>query len=560
MKIVFLNEGAFGTYKNKSDKESRKEKLKRGTSNISKKAARDEIKKFYGKVLKEYAIEASKTVVKNCQFNDVRTLNFDVAATFDIHTNIGWGGRISGNSHELFDYENIAGSLYSTRECLDSNHESLVIPVEVTSDNGFIEQSIITKNIFYKTVVRVFNKCVEKVAMKEDLPLGFSKPKEYKLLLLSSYNTSPWGHYNNEVPPLETLYESIFNGTFDGTLDEIIATGKYNDMNITSNKASAKYVYFFGSKDVEENGEGWARLRIHDAKEITEIVKTYPKIILNPRHWNSFDITTLYTNSTNKEFFDFINECTKNEIGIYSIDFKDNFDYGKSSNNNVSAGVDRALNITKIVDKLKSSCPGLDNTILNFPENISGGGFMISADKKFLASKVDSKNTTSFTTLGKNIGIIKPAGKFVRNIYAIDVTSPSLKNDLMKMIKLGSTNQDNIDISGKYETAIIAGVADHMIATFKKLLTLRPHCCAGNYLLFCSYTQDEMNALDEIIRIGFAELKEVKNKLTIQAAYDFKLACAQGFNPKYTASKSQQNAGKSYEYIAGKKTRIEIPV
>lgn len=560
MKILFLNEGAFGSYKNKTNKETKKQTIQRETMKIAKRAAREEIGKFYGKVLKQFALIAEPAVKKSCNFNDRGSINFDAATTFDINARTGWGGR-SENTYELTDYENIAASLYSTEECLNNNHEDFIIPINIGSDNGFIEDSILNKNVFYKTLIKVFNKCIDQLLNKgEELPLGFNRPKNYKILLLSSYTKNPWYHNGDEVPPIETLYSSIFNGTFSGHLfdiDDICFGKKRNETNVPT----YRYAMFLGNKE-NVVSDRMGRIHFRSAKDLDDVIKIYPKIIFNMRYWNAIDLTTNYENINNTELFDFINECTKLKISITGISFvEDNADsWSGTTNKSVTKGVDRALNVVKLLDKLKDACPGINNTRIDIPPHLSGGGFMINADKKFLVATPDKSGKgmkIDYTSLGKNLGLTPPSGKFIRNIYALDIKSSKLKTDLVNMIRNAANKNNNIDISGKYEATIIEGTADHMIKTFDKLLSLRPHCCAGNYLLFCSYTQGER--LDEIIRIGFSELTTVKNNLTIQVEYDFKLACASGFNPRYSASKSQQASGKSYEYIAGKKTRIIIP-
>ena len=48
-----------------------------------------------------------------------------------------------------------------------------------------------------------------------------------------------------------------------------------------------------------------------------------------------------------------------------------------------------------------------------------------------------------------------------------------------------------------------------------------------------------------------------KNTLSFKLALDFKLP-AIGVNPNYVKGRNHQNTGKNYEYITGKKVRIDI--
>ena len=95
-----------------------------------------------------------------------------------------------------------------------------------------------------------------------------------------------------------------------------------------------------------------------------------------------------------------------------------------------------------------------------------------------------------------------------------------------------------------------------------KVIAAKPHCATSNgKLLLCDHTQnsntDNIRALINSKDITF---NEKKNVFSVKIALDFKLPVA-GVNPNYTANLARgdrQNAGKHYEYITGKKLKIDI--
>lgn len=162
----------------------------------------------------------------------------------------------------------------------------------------------------------------------------------------------------------------------------------------------------------------------------------------------------------------------------------------------------------------------------------------------------------------ENEGISLSALK--RRVYVLDQNDPTVckkaANDIINAL-IGSSGADcQIDavIKKEMQDKLPAFISSLM----NKVIAAKPHCATSNgKLLLCDYTQnsntDNIRALINSEDITF---NEKKNVLSVKIALDFKLPVA-GVNPNYTANLARgvrQNSGKHYEYITGKKLKIDI--
>ena len=103
---------------------------------------------------------------------------------------------------------------------------------------------------------------------------------------------------------------------------------------------------------------------------------------------------------------------------------------------------------------------------------------------------------------------------------------------------------------------------EYLPVLMSKILAAKPNCISSsNKILLCDYHQNGATGKSNIRVIIDPNKVEINKKgnLVFYIAVDFKLP-VRGVNPKYNNRAARQNNGKNYEYITGKKIKIEIPL
>ena len=106
-------------------------------------------------------------------------------------------------------------------------------------------------------------------------------------------------------------------------------------------------------------------------------------------------------------------------------------------------------------------------------------------------------------------------------------------------------------------------IEEYLPVLMNKVLESKPYCVSSsNKILLCDYYRNSQAKCNIRIFIDTKNKVEINKKgnLVFYIAIDFKLP-VRGVNPNYSSRPaSQNNHGKNYEYITGKKIKIEIPL
>jgi hypothetical protein len=191
-------------------------------------------------------------------------------------------------------------------------------------------------------------------------------------------------------------------------------------------------------------------------------------------------------------------------------------------------------------------------------------------DKAQTFSSYSGRDIQNHASIGKQLTPAQAENEGIslsdlkRRVYVLDQNDPKVcknaANDIVDALIGASAAGCQIDpmIKKEIQDKLPAFISSLM----NKVIAAKPHCATSNgMLLLCDYTQnsntDNIRAMINCADIAF---NSKKNVLSFKIALDFKLPVA-GVNPNYTTYPSRgarQNAGKHYEYITGKKLKIDI--
>ena len=146
-----------------------------------------------------------------------------------------------------------------------------------------------------------------------------------------------------------------------------------------------------------------------------------------------------------------------------------------------------------------------------------------------------------------------------RNVYELDQNDPKeckkAADALLNAIVAAGLNVDK-PVRAEIEAKLPAYLSDLM----NKVVAAKPHCAnANNKIMLCDYNKGGAKHYNIRMMANCADINYnlKKNTLSFKLALDFKLP-AIGVNPNYVKGRNHQNTGKNYEYITGKKVRIDI--
>lgn len=544
MKIEFLNEGVFKSLKGPRDsKEERLAKVKADTVKIAKMGLKNQVTEIYAKVLAmfveqmdKYAAASGSYGIESICYDPIKIFNEKAQTFFFTKTTDSFTSNHDGFSEDF--YTNFAKSLYGQKDLLVNDLQEVPIYVAVHRDSA-ITDNVSECEPHFKTIVNTFKKCVKEV-MKGYSSTLVKTPTSYKIAIVNGlefYNT--YGR-----PELTGAYHDICDGTSEYNTDFLIHYGDFNG-------SRSMYTNYMAPTALQKSGGSCN----FTSDTYHKFVENYEKYLLNPAlFYNDCEIRVKYFDLHNKDFYKFVDEVTEGKYKVPVRELTIGYEPNQDSQN-VAESIKNVFELVENINKLKEKKPQLAKARIDIPTifRTADAGYLSFQSKDLAYDCVNKK----ITPLGTKLGIQESPYKFVRNIYALDVTS-NITPLITKCVKTALASH-NITL-GKYDKQFVTQISDSIADTLSKLLKLRPQCCIGNYLLLCSYTQGGTD-LSNIARLFFDDITiNFKSKyITVVVKYDFKLACASGINVNYKASPGLKPNGKSYEYISPKNLKIKIP-
>jgi hypothetical protein len=136
------------------------------------------------------------------------------------------------------------------------------------------------------------------------------------------------------------------------------------------------------------------------------------------------------------------------------------------------------------------------------------------------------------------------------NSTAVKTAATTIINNVLKNCS-PSTRKDAIDKLTQFIPGLMTKVA-----------TAKPHCISStNKILLCDFHQNDKAGGN--FRVEFRSdhimFSKKGNSVFIYVEMQFKVPVG-GVNPKYNKNIGQQTSGKNYEFITGKKIKLEIPL
>lgn len=171
----------------------------------------------------------------------------------------------------------------------------------------------------------------------------------------------------------------------------------------------------------------------------------------------------------------------------------------------------------------------------------------------------------SLTSIGKEItskqaeqeGILTDSLK--RRVYEFDYNDAAEVKSAAKYLIAGCFK---FLTDAKIKKIAEDKMEEYLPVLMSKVLATKPNCISSsNKILLCDYHQNGATGKSNIRVVIDPNKVEINKKgnLVFYIAVDFKLP-VRGVNPKYNNRATRQNNGKNYEYITGKKIKIEIPL
>ena len=177
-----------------------------------------------------------------------------------------------------------------------------------------------------------------------------------------------------------------------------------------------------------------------------------------------------------------------------------------------------------------------------------------------------SQYSESLIKIGKEI---TPEQAKQQGILVDDLKRRVYEFDYNNAVEVKSAAKNIIDGCSKFLTddknikqMVEVKIKEYLQMLMAKVLATKPNCISSsNKILLCDYHQNDATGKSNIRVIIDPNKVEInkKNNLVFYIAVDFKLP-VRGVNTKYNIKQGKQNSGKNYEYITGKKIKIEIPL
>ena len=525
MKIIFLNEaGPFGSYKKSTAKSNisnvKRDLTREATNHILEKRC-DELAELYLDMLNEVNSKSkisTKFIYNLPVYNKEDTPDLVELSNY-VANNLPMHSMMSRKDIQL----NIIKNVYCNKLAIDYmiSKGCFILPlVDMKHRQIFLND---TKEIIpYKNMTKTVAEAAEKV-IKSHL--------------------SKFPNYASIIP---------------NTVKIIILPSISN--NLYRSKEEQEFISYMGIKDngveFEYPGQGSSCLKyILDTFSILTTVCTIKpiksnehiwKAIADPSPWmlNNFAFRSVYT--------DIYTISADNFYGIKLLKFAldNNILYKEHSYiiisiNNVLKNIQHINTLNRVVSK-----NGLDdlveyrfNDMSQYVESfIKIGKEITSEQAEQEGIAIDDLKRSVYEFDYNNVAEVKSAAKVIIGGCYKFLTDPKIK----KMA------EDKME--------------EYLPVLMSKVLASRPNCISSsNKILLCDYHK---NQIQKVIK-GKVNVRVVidpnkiginkKGNLVFYIDIDFKLPVI-GVNTKYNSKHGKQNSGKNYEYITGKKIKIEIPL
>lgn len=523
MKIIFLNEaGVFGTYK--------KATAQSNLANVKKELARD---------------AANHILEKRC--DDLAELYLDmlneVNSTINaISSKYTYKSKTSYYTEEsnLLELSNCIANKYFTMSRKKEMQLNIIKNVYcnrpaieyMVSQGCFILPLVETKRIW-----QFFDDSKEIIPYKNmSKTVAEAAEKVIKSHLLKFPNYASIIPNNVKIVILRDTFNVDFNTVYRSDLQQLFLY-----MGFTRNGVEFTYP-----------GQGSSCLK-HILDNYTETISSctiYPikseehywKAIADPSPWMFNKIVFVSTT---------VNLSTVSANNFYSIKLlKFALDKGILSNEHslITISVE---NVLKNIESIKALMQEVSNNGLN----------------KFVRYQFNNSDsyTESLLIIGKEI---TPEQAKQQGILVDDLKRRVYEFDYNNAVEVKSAAKDIIGGCSKFLTdANIKKLAEdkmeeYLTGLMSKVLASKPNCISSsNKILLCDYHKSSKakSNIRVVIDPNKIEINK-KNNLVFYIAVDFKLP-VRGVNSRYMGKASgMRHSGKNFEYITGKKIKIEIPL
>lgn len=523
MKITFLNEaGVFGTYKKattQSNIANVKKELARDAANHILEKSCDELAELYLDMLKE--VNSQVTTISN---------------KYKYKTDSFRGGESN-----LLELSNYVANRYFTMS--RKNEMQLNIIKNVYCNKPAIEY-MISKGCFVLPLIDTKRRWTFFDDSEEILPYrNMTKTVAAAAEKVIKSHLSKFPNYALSIPNTVkiVILKDTFNVDYTATYRSKQEQQLFSYMGITRNGAEFEYPGQ-GSSCLNHILDNYTVLASHCSLNPVKSEESVWKAIADPSPWmfNNVVFTSINTDIT-----------TSSANGFYTIKL-----LKFALDNNLLSEEYSSINIL------------IDNVLKNI-QNINALKQEVSNNDldKLVRYQFNDRNTyvETLLTIGKEItskqaeqeGILIDGLK--RRVYEFDYSNPT---------EVKSAAKDIIGGCFKFLTdANIKKIAEDKMEEYlpilmSKVLASKPNCISSsNKILLCDYHQKGATGKSNIRVVIDPNKIEInkKDKLLFYVAVDFKLP-VRGVNPNYSTRVTRQNNGKNYEYITGKKIKIEIPL
>ena len=544
MKIIFLNEaGPFGSYK-KTTKQSNLDKSKReltreATLHILENKC-DELAELYLDMLNEVNSKINEISSKYSykvlqQYIGVKKKTSNILELSNFVVNTYFNNDPRKKETQL----NIIKNVYCNRPAIEymMSKGCFILPLNDTTRKWSYYFDDSKEIIPYKNMTKAIADVAENVIKSHISKFPnyalVNIPKKVKIVIFNVYQT-PY-----KTPSLSTLscspnhpYCQLFSCM---------------GVNFTNDRVNFEYPVGQGSNCLNFILYKFTSLSVDNCNIILEKSNdTIWKAIAEPSPWmlNKIIFKYVYTDLS-----------TASANNFYSIKLlKHAVDNGILSN---KEGSSVNISINDVIKNIKSI-----NALKALKQEVSNNG--LDDYVKYYVNDT-SQYSESLIKIGKEITTeqAKQEGILIddlkRRIYEFDYNNATelalAVKDLINGCSKFLTDDKNI------KQMVEVKMKEYLQMLMPKVLASKPSCISSsNKILLCDYHKNSTEKSN--IRVVIDPMKIEINKkgnLLVYISIDFKLP-VRGVNTKYNIKQGKQNSGKNYEYITGKKIKIEIPL
>lgn len=531
MKITFLNEaGVFGTYKKATVQ-----------SNVA-------------SVKKELAREATISILQNrCDeladlfldmLNEVNSTINAISSKYNHKPQSGIAGIVETSN--LLELSTCIANKYFTMSRKKEMQLNIIknvycnrLAIEYMISHGcFILPLVDTKRRWY--FFNDFKEIIPYRNMSKTVATAAEKVIKSHLLKFPSYASAIPN--NVKIVILQDTFNTDYNATYRSTQE----TQLFSYMGFTGNGVEFNYPGQ-GSSCLNHILDNYTTIASHCALYPIKSEEHYWKAIADPSPWIFNKI--VFISST-------VNLSTVSANNFYGIKLlKFALDKGILSNeySRINISIE---NVLKNIESIKQLMQEVSNNGLN-------------KIIRYQFNNRDSYIETYTETLIKIGKEITPEQAKQQGILIDDLKRRVYEFDYNNTAEVKTAAKDIIDGCSKFLTdANIKKLAEdkmekYLTVVMSKVVASKPSCISSsNKILLCDYhkgSKATSNNIRAVIDPNKIEINKNGN-LVFYIAVDFKLP-VRGVNPKYSSKAlGMRNNGKNYEFISGKKIKIEIPL